>query len=162
MSGFTEVIPLILCSHDENFAYMQHKDDGNTAVRLANPKTVEYQVVRTSLLPGILKTVKENRKSALPLRLFEVSDVVFKDDAMERRARNQRNLAALYCGTSSGFEAIHGLLDRVFAMFEVKSVAVGEDGGYYISESQGISFLTCALTYARPNLFPGQTGGCFL
>ncbi|KAL3899029.1 MAG: hypothetical protein SGCHY_002336, partial [Lobulomycetales sp.] len=149
MSGFTEVIPLILCSHDENFAYMQHKDDGNTAVRLANPKTVEYQVVRTSLLPGILKTVKENRKSALPLRLFEVSDVVFKDDAMERRARNQRNLAALYCGTSSGFEAIHGLLDRVFAMFEVKSVAVGEDGGYYISESQD------------PTFFPGRRADVF-
>jgi phenylalanyl-tRNA synthetase beta chain len=139
MAGFTEVVPLILCSHDENFAWMQKVDDGTTAVKLSNPKTIEYQVVRTSLLPGILKTIKENKKASLPLRLFEVSDVVFKDESMERRARNQRNLSAIYCGTSSGFEAIHGLLDRVLAMFEIKNVAVGESGGYYIQESGGLS-----------------------
>jgi phenylalanyl-tRNA synthetase beta chain len=138
MAGFTEVVPLILCSHDENFAWMQKEDDGSTAVKLANPKTIEYQVVRTSLLPGILKTIKENKNASLPLRLFEVSDVVFKDASMERRARNQRNFAAIYCGTSSGFEAIHGLLDRVLAMFEIKNVAVGESGGYYIKESVGL------------------------
>lgn len=139
MSGFTEVIPLILCSHDENFANLRKTDDGKTAVKLANPKTLEYQVVRTSLLPGVLKTIKENRKTALPLRLFEVSDVVFKDESMERRARNQRNLVIVVCGSgSSGFEAVHGILDRVFAMFEIKSVAVGETGGYYIKESQGM------------------------
>ena len=43
-------MPLILCSHDENFAWLNRTDDRNTAVKLANPKTAEYQVVRTSLL----------------------------------------------------------------------------------------------------------------
>ncbi|CAJ0748889.1 6255_t:CDS:2, partial [Entrophospora sp. SA101] len=84
LSGFTEVLPLILCSHDENFAYLNKKDDNKTAVKLANPKTAEYQVVRTSLLPGILKTVKENKKHSLPIKVFEVSDVAFKDDSQER------------------------------------------------------------------------------
>ena len=37
------------------------------------------QVARTSLVPGLLKTVAANRKMPLPLRLFEVSDVVLKD-----------------------------------------------------------------------------------
>lgn len=41
---------------------------------------------------------------ALPIKLFEVSDVAFKDDSVERRAKNKRNLCALYCGTNSGFE----------------------------------------------------------
>lgn len=44
MAGWLEVMPLILCSHDENFAWLNRKDDGKTAVRLANPKTAEYQV----------------------------------------------------------------------------------------------------------------------
>lgn len=37
------------------------------------------QIARTSLLPGILKTIACNRKMPLPLKLFEISDVVFKD-----------------------------------------------------------------------------------
>ncbi|KAJ8606348.1 hypothetical protein MRB53_041017 [Persea americana] len=38
MAGWSEVMPLILCSHDENYAWLQKADD-NRAVRLANPKT---------------------------------------------------------------------------------------------------------------------------
>jgi phenylalanyl-tRNA synthetase beta chain len=47
MAGWHEVMPLVLCSHDENFAYLNRKDDGKTAVKLDNPKTAEYQIVRT-------------------------------------------------------------------------------------------------------------------
>ncbi|CAG8638736.1 2569_t:CDS:2, partial [Scutellospora calospora] len=45
LAGWTEVLPLILCSHEENFEYLNKKDDNLTAVKLANPKTIEYQVV---------------------------------------------------------------------------------------------------------------------
>ncbi|KAI0236819.1 phenylalanine--tRNA ligase subunit beta [Massospora cicadina] len=117
--GFDEVLSLILCSHDENFAYLHRKDPGAYAVELANPKTAEYQVIRTSLLPGLLKTVAQNRKYALPLKLFEVQDVAFIDESMERRSRNQRNVAAVYVNKSSGFEIVHGLLDRLMAMLSV-------------------------------------------
>lgn len=48
MAGWSEVMPLILCSHDENYAWLNKKDDGR-AVRLQNPKALEYQIVRTSI-----------------------------------------------------------------------------------------------------------------
>jgi len=150
LSGFTEVLPLILCSHDENFAYMNRVDDGKTAVKLANPKTAEYQVVRNSLLPGIFKTIAQNKKMALPLKVFEVSDVVFKDDTYERKARNQRNMAAVYTNKTAGFEVIHGMLDRIMAMLSTKRVAVGEEGGYYIKESE------------NPTFFPGRRADVYL
>lgn len=142
MAGWSEVMPLILCSHDENFAWLRRKDDGTTAVRLANPKTAEYQVVRTSLLPGLLKTIRENKKHAVPLKIFEVADVVFKDDALERRARNQRHFAAAWYGKTSGFEMVHGLLDRVLLMLRTAFITREEgltapDGaadGYWIDE----------------------------
>ncbi|OTA60863.1 phenylalanyl-tRNA synthetase [Hypoxylon sp. EC38] len=116
MAGWSEVMPLILCSHDENFAWLNRKDDGKTAVRLANPKTAEYQIVRTSLLPGLLKTIRENKGHSVPIRVFETSDVVFKDPTVERKARNERHFAAAWYGKTSGFEEVHGLLDRVMAM----------------------------------------------
>ncbi|PMD24187.1 phenylalanyl-tRNA synthetase [Hyaloscypha hepaticicola] len=118
MAGWSEVMPLILCSHDENFAWLNRTDDGNTAVKLANPKTAEYQVVRTSLLPGLLKTIRENKKHSVPIKVFEVSDVAFKDLTLERKSRNERHFAAAWYGKTSGFEVVHGLLDRVLLMLK--------------------------------------------
>lgn len=122
MAGWSEVLPLILCSHDENFAWLNRKDDGKTAIKLANPKTAEYQVVRTSLLPGLLKTIRENKKHSVPLKIFEASDVAFKDETTETSARNQRHFAAAFYGKTSGFEVVHGLLDRVLLMLRTAFV----------------------------------------
>jgi phenylalanyl-tRNA synthetase beta chain len=118
MAGWSEVMPLILCSHDENFAWLNRKDDGTTAVKLANPKTLEYQVVRTSLLPGLLKTIRENKKHSVPLKIFEVADVAFKDLSLERKSKNERHFGAAWYGKTSGFEQVHGLLDRVLLMLK--------------------------------------------
>ncbi|KAL4974451.1 hypothetical protein BDW66DRAFT_87802 [Aspergillus desertorum] len=127
MAGWSEVLPLILCSHDENFAWLNRKDDGNTAVKLANPKTQEFQVVRTSLLPGLLKTIRENKSHSVPMKIFEVSDVAFKDLSMERKSRNERHFAAAWYGKTSGFEVVHGLLDRMMSMLKTAFI-IGEEG----------------------------------
>lgn len=134
MAGWSEVMPLILCSHDENFAWLNRTDDGETAVKLANPKTAEYQVVRTSLLPGLLKTIRENKKHSVPIKVFEVSDVAFKDLTVERKSRNERRFAAAWYGKSSGFEVVHGLLDRVLSMLKTSFVATDSADGYWIDE----------------------------
>ena len=75
---------IVLCGHDEAFRFLNREDDGKTVVRLANPKTVEFQVARPSLLPGLLKTIKENTSVRLPLMITEVADVVLKDSSAER------------------------------------------------------------------------------
>ncbi|KAK9470093.1 uncharacterized protein V1510DRAFT_383999 [Dipodascopsis tothii] len=149
-AGWTEVLPLILCSHDENFKFLRRVDDGQTAVKLANPKTLEYQVVRTSLYPGLLKTVRENRKHGLPIKIFEVSDVAFKDESSERKSYNERHWGAVYCGKTSGFETVHGLLDRVMKMFRVDFVAEADaKPGYFIRE------------LASDTYFPGRAAAVF-
>lgn len=127
MAGWSEVLSLILCSHDENFAWLNRKDDGRTAVKLANPKTLEFQVVRTTLLPGLLKTIRENRNHSVPMKIFEVSDVAFKDLSLERKSRNERHFAAAWYGKTSGFEVVHGLLDRVMTMLK-SAFLTGEEG----------------------------------
>ena len=105
-------------------------------------------MVRTSLLPGLLKTVRENRSHALPIRIFETSDVVFKDITRERQARNVRHAAAVWCNKMAGFEIVHGLLDRAMAMLEVPHIPCGSGSGgnqaaptrgYYLKERSGTS-----------------------
>ncbi|GAA5861110.1 hypothetical protein JCM1840_003083 [Sporobolomyces johnsonii] len=155
-AGWIEVLPLILCSHDENFKFLNRTDPGDLAVVLANPKTIEYQIVRTSLLPGMLKTIRENRKHALPLRIFEVSDIVVKDPREERQARNVRRVGSVFCGRKAGFEVVHGLLDRLMLGLGIQNL-VNEhstaDEGYYIKSSDDATYFPgrSATIYYRPS-----------
>jgi phenylalanyl-tRNA synthetase beta chain len=119
---------------------LNHEDDNNTAIKIANPKTLEFQVVRTSLIPGLLKTIRENRSHSLPIKVFETSEVVFKDVSRERQARNERHAAAVWCNKSAGFEIVHGMLDRAMKMLEVPYITNEDsegDTGYYIKETSG-------------------------
>ncbi|KAJ3473284.1 hypothetical protein NLG97_g10398 [Lecanicillium saksenae] len=73
------------------------------------------------------------------MRIFEVADVVFKDEREERKARNERHFAAAWCGKTSGFEAVHGLLDRVLLMLRTSFLTEGTEtpgkpDGYWIEE----------------------------
>ncbi|GBG30990.1 Phenylalanine--tRNA ligase beta subunit [Hondaea fermentalgiana] len=123
--GYMECMTLGLCSLDENFKYLNREDPGNLAVTLANPKTIEFQCVRTSLLPGVVKTLGENMslKISEGIRLFEVSDVVLRDPRTPGEkdigCRNERHLAALHAGLASSFETIHGLVDRIMQVLSV-------------------------------------------
>ena len=119
---------------------MNHEDDNKTAIKIANPKSLEFQVVRTSLIPGLLKTIRENRSQPLPIKVFETSEVVFKDVSRERQARNERHAAAVWCNKSAGFEIVHGMLDRAMKMLEVPYIINEDteaDTGYYIKETSG-------------------------
>jgi len=137
-AGFTEALTFSLCSRDDVAAKMRKDITEVPAVHIANPKTLEFQVARTSLISGLLKTVQANRKMPLPLKLFEISDVVLKDAAAEVGARNERRLAAVFYNKSPGFEIIHGLLDRVFQLLEVPYIKPGDppSSGYTLKEGQ--------------------------
>jgi len=112
MAGYSEALTLSLCSREENFKFLNKPED-SSAVSIANPSTLEFQVARTSLLVGILKTVSHNRKSPLPIKVFEISDIVLQTKEKDVGATNKRNLCALHCGHTSGFEVVHGLLDTL-------------------------------------------------
>lgn len=105
MAGYTELLTLSLCSYAENYAMLCCEDDG-LSVRLSNPKTIEFEVCRTSLLPGILKTFRENKHVpyAKGVKLFEISDVVLKDNTNYVGARNERRLCAVYMGAAAQIE----------------------------------------------------------
>uniref|UniRef100_A0A1I8FZ16 Phenylalanine--tRNA ligase beta subunit n=1 Tax=Macrostomum lignano TaxID=282301 RepID=A0A1I8FZ16_9PLAT len=118
-AGFTECLTFALCSEKDISERLRLPLDSLPAVRIANPKTLEFQVARTSLLPGILKTVHSNRSLPLPLKLFEIQDVVYKSSDSSGSAVNSRQLAAVYYGKSSGFELIHGLMDRIMQVLGV-------------------------------------------
>ncbi|XP_026480975.1 phenylalanine--tRNA ligase beta subunit [Ctenocephalides felis] len=147
-AGFTEALTFSLCSRDDIATKLNHKIESLPAVHISNPKTLEFQVARTTLVPGLLKTLAANKKMPLPLKLFEVSDVVLKDSTKEVGARNERHVCAVNCNRNAGFEIVHGLLDRVMKVLEVPW---NTDDGYCIRGND-----------TDPMFFPGRCADILL
>ncbi|XP_076000544.1 phenylalanine--tRNA ligase beta subunit [Genypterus blacodes] len=147
-AGFTEALNFALCSQEDIADKLGKKIAETGAAHIANPKTAEFQVARTTLLPGLLKTIAANRKMPLPLKLFEVSDVVLKDETKDVGARNSRRFCAVYYNKSPGFEVIHGLLDRAMQLLDMKP---GRGDGYHIQAADDSTFFPgrCAEIFVR-------------
>lgn len=136
-SGFIEALTFSLCSIDD-VARKSQKDINNIpAVHISNPKTLEFEVARTSLLPGLLKTISSNKHIPLPLKVFEVSDVVLKDPTCGVGAKNERRIGAVYYGKTAGFEIIHGLLDKIMQTLEIPR---DKSNGYYLELNDDETF----------------------
>ena len=100
-----------------------------------------------------------NKDTPLPVKLFEVSDVVLLCPDRDVGARNCRRLVAVYCDRTSGFEVVHGLLNRLMEVLRVPFV--GDDdpearrqqqrygGGYEWRPDAGATF------------FPGRHAAVF-
>lgn len=70
MNGYTEVLNFILCSWRENFDMLRRKDDKSKAVVVGNPRSSDFELVRTSLMPGILKAVGHNKDHPKPIKVY--------------------------------------------------------------------------------------------
>jgi phenylalanyl-tRNA synthetase beta chain len=118
-AGFMEMLTHGLCSTAENFTHLQHKV--GPAVSLSNPANVEYEVVRTTLIPGALKTLAYNESLSHKngIRLFEISDVVIPCNN-DVGARNERHVVALVSALTSEFEIIHGIADRIMTCVQIQ------------------------------------------
>ncbi|XP_048361348.1 phenylalanine--tRNA ligase beta subunit [Sphaerodactylus townsendi] len=147
-AGFTEALTFALCSQEDIANKLGIDLSATKAVHISNPKTAEFQVARTTLLPGLLKTIAANRKMPLPLKLFEISDIVVKDSTKDVGAINRRHLCAVYHNKNPGFEVIHGLLDRVMQLLDVPP---SKDNGYYIKATEEPAFFPgrCAEIFAK-------------
>jgi len=122
-AGFCEVMTFVLCRKADNYAALGRKDDGQS-VTLANSKSADIETARVTLLTGLLRTVANNKALPLPLRVFEIGETVVKDASSPVGARNIQKLAALQCDVSSGFDHIHGLLDRTMQVLGVPPACV--------------------------------------
>jgi len=146
-AGFTEVATFALISEAENFAFLQRPDDGS-ACTIANPKTKDFEVCRTCLLPCLLRTISSNMAHPKPLRLFEVSEVVLKDAVMDTGARNELRMCAIHCAATPGFEVVHGLLDCLLSKFGIRAtvapppVVLEEDEEKLVVGTRGIEMKT--------------------
>ncbi|KAG0442534.1 putative phenylalanine--tRNA ligase beta subunit [Dictyocoela muelleri] len=135
MCGFIEVLTFSLISRrDLNF-----NDSDNVA--LENPKSLDCEFVRNEMMSSLMKCVQSNQHVSLPIRIFEVGDVVVIEDnqkininksdinyinnendelniddkycSVNKKAVNKRKLSVLIAGKKDHFEEIQGLVTHI-------------------------------------------------
>ncbi len=115
--GFQEVITDILTNPHDLFTAMRVKPE--PVVELENPKTVEYTVCRSWLMPCLMKILSRNRHREYPQRIFEVDDVVVLDENSETGARNVRKLAAVSTHSEADYAEIRAVVDTLLKILDV-------------------------------------------
>lgn len=110
--GYTEVMSLPLTTEEEHFLRFRGEVPAHYP-RVANPKLVALKVVRTHLMNGLLQALYENRKRPMPLRLFEIDNVVALDPARETGVREERRVGFVEMGPEAGYATVRGVLDAI-------------------------------------------------
>ena len=111
MGGYVEFLTMALLSHKDMFTNLLKKERDDKTVQILYSKTKEFEYIRSSLIPGILKSIEGNKANQLPFKLFEISDVVLIDKENETGASNRRKLCFAYANTTSAMEVVQGMVD---------------------------------------------------
>jgi len=116
--GFQEIFYYVMSSEDVQVRKMRLKNVN--LVKIANPVSKEFSVMRHSLLPGLLNILSKNAHVELPHRIFEIGDVIVLDKLSETKTRNNTNLAALISDYSVGYEDIQAVLYAILRNLKIR------------------------------------------
>jgi phenylalanyl-tRNA synthetase beta chain len=108
---FTEVMNFTLIN--EVVHYEKMRLEACKTIKLANPVSAEYTILRESLLPGLMKNLMENKHESFPQRLFEVSDVGRINQRVETRCERRLHVAGVSSHSTANFTEIKSTVEAL-------------------------------------------------
>jgi phenylalanyl-tRNA synthetase beta chain len=109
--GFQEIISNILCSRTELADRMGLQDA--ELVEIENVMSQQYNALRNSIFPSLLRVEAASSKAFYPHRIFEIGEVVSREPG-SNGSRDLRCLGALLSHPSANFSELHSFLDLLF------------------------------------------------
>ncbi|MFP4662026.1 MAG: phenylalanine--tRNA ligase subunit beta [Halanaerobiales bacterium] len=140
-AGLDEVINFSLCSKND-YGILQLANDSvlRNWVEVKNPLSEAYEVMRTSLIPGILDVLSSNAKRQLDkMNVFELGNIYFKQEGEKPYYQSTR-----LAGASMGYEEdawnssapdfyyLKGILDAYFERIGLYNVSFEADRISYL------------------------------
>ena len=129
--GFTEVMNFILTNETVQYVKMRRKTP--KTIRLANPVSTEYSIVREQLLPCLMKNLSDNKHESYPQRLFEVSDVIKVNLKAETMSERRLHLAAVSAHANANYTEIRSVVDALLLNLGLR--------GWEVYETKNPSFI---------------------
>jgi len=122
--GFLEVMNFTLTNERLHYQFMRMKVE--KPIRLANPVSTEYSIMRQSLLPGLMKNLAENKHESFPQRLFEVSDVAKINVRLETMCERRLQVAAVSSHSTANFTEMKSFVEALLANLGLKNWQIKE------------------------------------
>ena len=110
--GYSEIMSLPLTTEEHQFERLRLPTPERYA-QVSNPKLKAYNVVRGHLMGGLFEALRENRRRPMPLRMFEIDNVVDLDDSAETGAAEYRRMALVEIGRESGYATARSVVDSL-------------------------------------------------
>ncbi|MEM3390883.1 MAG: phenylalanine--tRNA ligase subunit beta [Archaeoglobaceae archaeon] len=130
--GFIEVITFTLTSERSFRDLRRSAKEWEDFVPLMHPLTTEHTILRIDLLSKLLEVLAVNKHCELPIKIFEVGDVVFG-------LKNRLNLCACIMNSKTTFSEIRSVVQAVMRELGFGWKAVeAEDGAFIAGRQAGI------------------------
>ncbi len=117
--GFLEVMNFTLTNERFHYQLMRMKEE--KTIKLANPVSTEYSIMRQSLLPGLMKNLAENKHESFPQRLFEVSDITKINTRLESMCERRLYIAAVSSHSTANFTEMKSFAEALLVNFGLKN-----------------------------------------
>ena len=140
MGGYVEFLTMALLSHKDMFTNLLHEEKDDKTAQILYSKSKEFEYIRSSLIPGILKSIEGNKANQLPFKIFEISDVVICDENNEVGAVNRRRLCFAYTNTTSAMEIVQGMVDLLMKKIGLIFNCDNKEKNYTIKKSNNEIF----------------------
>jgi phenylalanyl-tRNA synthetase beta chain len=149
--GLLEGKSFHLINHDAQTRKMQLEEN---AITVAHPVSLDYDSLRSWVIPSLIESLQRNRQHEYPQTLFEIGRVFRKAKEGEKSDTGvveQTRVGVVVCGEDADYTSIRQILDDLFAKLELKvsyaaqehpsfipgraaRVSVGKQGVAYIGE----------------------------
>jgi len=116
--GFTEAMNFTLTNETVHYQKMRLK--ASNVIKLANPVSAEYTILRQTLLPNLMKNLMDNKHESFPQRLFEVSDVGRINQRVETRVERRLHVAGVASHSTSNFTEIKSTVEALLRNLGIK------------------------------------------
>lgn len=116
--GFLEAMNFTLTNERIHYEFMQMKVE--KLIRLANPVSTEYSIMRQALMPGLMKNLADNKSESFPQRLFEVSDVEKIDTKLETMCERRLHVAAVSSHSTANFTEVKSFCEALLTNLGLK------------------------------------------
>jgi phenylalanyl-tRNA synthetase beta chain len=122
--GFVEALNFVLANEEDHYQKMRRKVEG--VVRLANPVSTEYSIIRNDLLPSLMRNLADNKHQVFPQRVFEVSDVITLNKETETRTERRLHVAGVSLHPTANFTEMKSVVEALLMNLGLKNWTVKE------------------------------------
>lgn len=126
--GFQEIASPILSNKEILITKMNIQDFG--CVEIKNYTSLNYSVLRSWLLPGLMDVLMRNKHIDYPQKIFEQGIVSVMQD---NKIHDFERIAVLSCNANADYTEIRQILDYLFRMLGVEYDIEDTDHGSFIA-----------------------------